>query len=120
MRNVTHTPNAGETSADRQTVIGPDNENPDREDSPVVQSVMQLGVNGCLPYSYSTRMRIIRNIRSPVCPADREDRYGSVGDSLAEFSYMAAFEGFADLPWSAFLTLRARGPLSPIAGVEST
>jgi hypothetical protein len=48
MRALTHVLNAGEASADRQTVIGPKNDNPDREDSPVVQSVMQLGVNGCL------------------------------------------------------------------------
>jgi hypothetical protein len=84
MRNLTHTPNAGETSADRQTVFGPENDNPNREDSPVMQSVMQLGVNGCLPYSYSTRMRIIRNIRSSVFPADREDRYGSLPVIVAE------------------------------------
>ena len=100
MRNLTRTPNAGETSADRQTVIGPENDNPDREDSPV----MQLGVNGCLPCSYSTRMRIIRNIRSSVRPGNREGRYGSVGDSLAQIGAMAAFEGLAAAPELGFPT----------------
>ena len=62
MRTLTRILIAGEAAADRQTVIGPRNDGLDRENPPVKQSVMQLGVNGCLARSYSTRMRIIRNI----------------------------------------------------------
>ena len=48
MRTLTHVVAAGEAAADRQTIIGPKNDDLDREDSPGVQSVMQIGVNGCL------------------------------------------------------------------------
>lgn len=48
MRTLTRVLTAGEATADRQTVIGPENDDLDREDSPVVLLVTQLGVNGCL------------------------------------------------------------------------
>ena len=48
MRTLTHVVTASEAAADRQTIIGPKNDDLDREDSPGVRSVMQIGVNGCL------------------------------------------------------------------------
>lgn len=92
MRTLTHTLKAGEAAAGRQIVIGTENDIADREGSPVVRSVMQLGVNGCLPYIYNTRMRIIRNILAYTQPENREDRLGSVAVVQTEYSPMTALE----------------------------
>ena len=68
VRRLTYVLTADEAAADHQTVIGPKDDDLDREDSPVMQSAMRLGVNGCLRHPYSTRMRIIRNILASAQP----------------------------------------------------
>ena len=118
MRALTHILNVDEASADRQTVIGPKNDNPDREDPPVVQSVMQLGINGCLTYCYITRMRIIRNNRPSVWRGNREGRLGSLAAMLAQFGRKAVFERTADVTESRVWWLSSRCLLSPIADVQ--
>ena len=96
MRTLTHVVTEGEAAADRQSIIGPKNDNLDREDSPVVQSVMQIGVNRCLTFCLDTRMRIIRYILATVRLGNCEGRFGftsgpfQLATGAAVYSYQAS------------------------------